>query len=521
MNTRAPGPPRLSSPCPEEQEAKLVYPSLPRMELWARGAGTAGLPGRSAMAQVVLSLSESLQDEATCPICLEFFRDPVITDCSHNFCRECFTQHCRESAGNISCPQCRKKIQQKNLRPNRQLANMVEIAMKLSLEAARRAREIVCEKHKEPLKLFCESDQSPICLVCRESEEHRAHAAVPIEEAAQHYKEKLQNSLRFLQQERKEFNPKGDEKSNEMLRQVESERQDVLSEFEQLHQFLSEQQCLLLSQLEVIENEVLKRQNEYVTRVSEKKSLLAMLVTEVEKKCGQPATEFLQDVGSTLSRCEGAKAPTPEPVPPELEKKVVGFSENRILVTGLLATFKENLRAAMDKERANVTLDPDTAYPFLALSEDGKSMRLGQKQSDIPDNPKRFTSSPSVLGTEGFAAGRHYWEVEVGDGNSWAVGVATESVKRKGQQDLITGGVWALRRGWNDQYTALTFPPTLVLLEEKPRMIRVHLDYEEGQVTFYNAENMVQIYQFTATFHEKIFPYFWLWSPNSQLRLRP
>lgn len=140
------------------------------------------------MAQVVLSLSESLQDEATCPICLEFFRDPVITDCSHNFCRECFTQHCRESAGNISCPQCRKKIQQKNLRPNRQLANMVEIAMKLSLEAARRAREIVCEKHKEPLKLFCESDQSPICLVCRESEEHRAHAAVPIEEAAQHYK---------------------------------------------------------------------------------------------------------------------------------------------------------------------------------------------------------------------------------------------------------------------------------------------------------------------------------------------
>lgn len=75
---------------------------------------------------------------------------------------------------------------------------------------------------------------------------------------------------------------------------MESERQDVLSEFEQLHQFLSEQQCLLLSQLEVIENEVLKRQNEYVTRVSEKKSLLAMLVTEVEKKCGQPATEFLQ-----------------------------------------------------------------------------------------------------------------------------------------------------------------------------------------------------------------------------------
>uniref|UniRef100_A0A7M4E035 Zinc finger protein RFP-like n=1 Tax=Crocodylus porosus TaxID=8502 RepID=A0A7M4E035_CROPO len=420
------------------------------------------------MAQVALSLTKSLQEEATCPICLEFFRDPVITNCSHNFCRECLAEHCKQQAQNISCPQCRKKIQQKNLQPNRQLANVVEIATKLSLEVDRKAREILCKKHKEPLKLFCEPDQSPICLVCRESAEHRAHAAVPIEEAAQHYKEQLQNSLHFLRQEKKEFDPKGDEKSNEMLRRVKSERQDVLSEFEQLHQFLSEQQCLLLSQLEVLENEVLKRQNEYVTGVSEKKSLLATLVTELEKKCGQPVTELLKDVGSTLSRCEAVKAPTPEPVPPELEKKVISFSENRVLLTGLLATFKENLRAQMDKERANVTLDPETAYPFLVLLEDGKSMRLGQKQPDIRDNPKRFTSSPSVLGSEGFAAGRHYWEVE-----------------------------------------------------EKPRMIRVHLDYEEGQVTFYNAENMVQIYQFTATFREKIFPYFWLWSPNSQLRLHP
>lgn len=45
---------------------------------------------------------------------------------------------------------------------------------------------------------------------CRQKRTPRSKPHVPLQE-------KLQNSLRFLQQERKEFNPKGDEKSNEML----------------------------------------------------------------------------------------------------------------------------------------------------------------------------------------------------------------------------------------------------------------------------------------------------------------
>nr|XP_032661430.1 zinc finger protein RFP-like [Chelonoidis abingdonii] len=132
---------------------------------------------------------ESLQEETTCPICLEYFTEPVILECGHNFCQACIAQ-CWEGSDTVaSCPQCRETVQQRNLRPNRQLANVIEIAKRLSLQAAKGAGgHRVCGEHQEALKLFCEDDQTPICVVCDRSRAHRTHTVVPIEEAAQEYK---------------------------------------------------------------------------------------------------------------------------------------------------------------------------------------------------------------------------------------------------------------------------------------------------------------------------------------------
>uniref|UniRef100_A0A452GPC4 RING-type domain-containing protein n=1 Tax=Gopherus agassizii TaxID=38772 RepID=A0A452GPC4_9SAUR len=73
-------------------------------------------------------------EEATCPICLEYFKDPVIIECGHNFCRACIAQCWEGSDTAASCPQCRETVQQRNLRPNRKLANMVEITKRLNLQ---------------------------------------------------------------------------------------------------------------------------------------------------------------------------------------------------------------------------------------------------------------------------------------------------------------------------------------------------------------------------------------------------
>ncbi|NWW68839.1 BT1A1 protein, partial [Ifrita kowaldi] len=138
----------------------------------------------------------------------------------------------------------------------------------------------------------------------------------------------------------------------------------------------------------------------------------------------------------------------------------------------------------------SVTLDPDTAHPDLVLSEDGKSVWRRAGRCDLPDNPERFDYWPFVLGHQGFTAGRHRWDVDVGDGGDWAVGAARESVQRKGRLSLgPQGGIWGLEK-WGGQIRALTTrKATPVALRRLPRMVSVHLDCGGGTVAFFDAED--------------------------------
>ncbi|KFO07020.1 Butyrophilin subfamily 3 member A1, partial [Balearica regulorum gibbericeps] len=154
----------------------------------------------------------------------------------------------------------------------------------------------------------------------------------------------------------------------------------------------------------------------------------------------------------------------------------------------------------------NVTLDPATAHPNLHLSEDQKQARGQLMQQDLPDNPERFDFEPCVLGCEGFTSGRHFWEVEVGQGGVWALGVARASVKRKGLMSLTPKeGVWAL-----EAYHSLTSPRTNLRLNPLPRRIRVSLDYEGGRVAFFSTDDDAPILVYTrASFNgERVFPWF-------------
>uniref|UniRef100_A0A452I0H4 RING-type E3 ubiquitin transferase n=1 Tax=Gopherus agassizii TaxID=38772 RepID=A0A452I0H4_9SAUR len=276
---------------------------------------------------------ESLQEEATCPVCLEYFTEPVTLDCGHNFCRACIAQCWEGSDTAASCPQCRETVQQRNLRPNRQLANVIEIAKQLSLQAAKGTGEDgVCGKHQEALKLFCEEDQTPICVICRESRAHRTHTVVPIQEAAQEHKERIQAHLKTLREER--------EKLLGLKKQTQTERQKIVSEFQQLRQFLEEQERLLLAQLEKLDEEIVRIQNENVSKLSEQISHLSELISELEGKCQKPASEFLQVRLNEKHRCEKGKFQQPEEISPELEEQVSDFSQKTTLLLETLGKFK-------------------------------------------------------------------------------------------------------------------------------------------------------------------------------------
>lgn len=144
-------------------------------------------------------------------------------------------------------------------------------------------------------------------------------------------------------------------------------------------------------------------------------------------------------------------------------------------------------------------MDPDTAHPRLVLSEDHRCVRWEEARHPVPDNPKRFDSSRCILGCQGFNAGRHYWEVEVGDGEAWAVGVAKESVERKGRISVKPEvGIWAVGQ-CGAQYQALTSPTSPITLHSAPKVIGIYLDYEAGRVAFFDANNEVPIFAYPPT----------------------
>ncbi|XP_075771927.1 uncharacterized protein LOC102447986 [Pelodiscus sinensis] len=298
---------------------------------------------------------KSLQEEATCPLCLEYFTDPVVTACGHNFCCACLSRCWEGPNPAASCPQCRDPVQQGPLRPNRQLANVVELVKQLSLQVVKGAGgEGVCEEHQEALKLFCEEDQAPICVVCDRSRAHRAHTVLPIAEAAQEYKEKLEAHLKSLREEREKllgWKVTAEGKSQEYLKQTQAKRQKILAEFQQLQQFLEEQERLLLAQLEKLDKEIGRLQTDTVRKLSAQISCLSEQIGELEGTCQKPASELLQDVRNSLSRYETGQFQLPEEIPPELEEQVRGFSQKTIALSETLREFKDALLSALERAR--------------------------------------------------------------------------------------------------------------------------------------------------------------------------
>uniref|UniRef100_K7FGM6 Butyrophilin subfamily 1 member A1 n=1 Tax=Pelodiscus sinensis TaxID=13735 RepID=K7FGM6_PELSI len=204
----------------------------------------------------------------------------------------------------------------------------------------------------------------------------------------------------------------------------------------------------------------------------------------------------------TGSKCDGSESSPRVRERKESRDQTKEF-KSRIQETSKLQDFQykggraHQGRASCDHVTdTNVTLEADMAHPWLILSEDGKRVRWRCTQQPLPNTPERFDNWFCVLGRKGFISGRHYWEVEVGNGPCWAVGVSRESVSRKGEISLSPeGGIWAVGRRWGDQFQALTDPVTPLPLSP-PSRIRVCLDCDRGQVTFIDAGTEAPIFTF-------------------------
>lgn len=165
-----------------------------------------------------------------------------------------------------------------------------------------------------------------------------------------------------------------------------------------------------------------------------------------------------------------------------------------------------------------LTLDSDSAHPSLAISTDRKTVSRRSACPAFCNDSRRFYPSFCVLGSEGFTCGRHHWLVDVKGHCGWALGVAKESLDRKKPMILRSErGVWAVELGPYQLFPAGPVPE----MEKETRRLLVTLDYEAGRVTFSDFPNPEPLFTFRTCFTEKLFPFFWLWSPEASIRLCP
>lgn len=155
-----------------------------------------------------------------------------------------------------------------------------------------------------------------------------------------------------------------------------------------------------------------------------------------------------------------------------------------------------------------VVFDPNTASPWLCLDADLTSVKESPELLAAPDTPERFDPCVFLLGAEGYTSGKHRWDVIVGDNPKWMVGVCKESVIRKKKFTVSTNrGVWSISLS-KGKYTALTAERTELQLAEPPDRIRVKLNIDKGEVSFWDAGTAKHLVTLTAKFDEKIFPIF-------------
>ncbi|XP_044186966.1 nuclear factor 7, brain-like [Thunnus albacares] len=438
----------------------------------------------------------------SCHLCSETFRDPVSLSCHHSFCSSCL-QKFWEQAKNKNCPICKRKSSNNHPGVNfplKELADLFAGRQKAgSSETEKGEKKVVCSKHQEEPELFCEDEQRAVCPVC-EFSLHHGHKVVPVEQAVSDLKDQLKFDLESLQDKRNKF--KQVEKTyNEMVehskKQLLSTEKQIRAEFNKLHQFLKEEEESRLAALREEEEQKGKTISTEMTRIQEQISSLSDSISAVEEDLQKYNVSFLSSYKPTQTRA----------------RDQCSLSDPQ-LVSGALIDVAKHLGnlsfrvCEKMKEKVHfspVILDPNTANPHLYLSDDLTSVRRKDKKQQLPDNPERNTNYATVLGSEGFSSGKHSWEVEVGDHPGWYVGLAKESADKKGECPASPeNGIWCLvyRRGNYTDDLGRT-----VKVKKSLQRIRVQLDYDRGEVSFYDPEDKTHIYTHRDTFTEKLFPY--------------
>ncbi|XP_030639568.1 tripartite motif-containing protein 35-like isoform X2 [Chanos chanos] len=455
----------------------------------------------------------SSEEDFSCPVCCEVFKDPVLLSCSHSVCKVCLQQFWKNKTSK-ECPVCRRRSSKSNPPLNLVLKNLCEAFLQGKFGKTSSGSEELCGLHSEKLKLFCLEDKQPVCLVCRDSEIHTNHKFRPVNEIAPVYREELKTALKPLQEKLGIFHKVKltcDKTAEHIKTQVQHTERQIKEEFEKLHQFLRNEETARITALREEEEQKSQMMKEKIEEMCREISSLSDTIRAIEEEIKTEDISFLNNFEDTKKK---AQCTLQDPEMP---------SGALINVAKHLGNLKFRVWEKMQDivQYTPVILDPNTAAPRLILSEDLTSVRYSDEKRQIPDHPERFDWHPCVLGSEGFNSGTHCWDVDVGDNANWILGVTTESKQRKGKTFFYTG-VWCVGcTDGNYRSWASGGSSTPLRVNNKLQRIRVELDWDRGKLSFSDPLNNTHIRTFTHTFNERMFPHFYSHCKLSPLRVLP
>ncbi|XP_078073546.1 zinc-binding protein A33-like isoform X2 [Mustelus asterias] len=418
-------------------------------------------------------MADNLNADLSCPICIDFFTEPVSLECGHSFCRDCILNASRaqgEPTGSIACPQCRQNTARLAIRSNRLLANIVEGFQRLwqPQPAGSGATPAQCQLHQQELRLFCSEDLQLICRLCWSSDAHSQHSCTAIKSAYTACKEHT-NRL----------------------------QEQMAAEFAELQHFLQQRERALVQRLRAVAESAVNQLVENMALISERCVLIEQALEEIQST--QEQTQFLREIKGILQRCDLQTKPALKT--PELH----------------LGEFNGPLQYTVWKQMLNIispapvplTLDSESASLDLVLSKDQTMVKGRSKLKEFSHHAKRFSNYGCVLAREGFTTGKHYWEVNVESIDEWIIGAVKESIDRHSAFALTpSNGLWTLRK-WNGNiYGPHHATESECCQNMNLQKVGVCVDYEGGQVSFYNADDMTHLYTSTDRFTEKIYPFF-------------
>ncbi|KAL7880917.1 hypothetical protein SRHO_G00031710 [Serrasalmus rhombeus] len=355
----------------------------------------------------------------------------------------------------------------------------------------------------------------PYFSPCDNDGDHKTHSTVPIEEESGEKKTQVVKTQADVQQMIQNRLKKIEElkhsvKLNKKI--TEKEKADSVEVFRALLRCIERSHAELLELMEEKQKAAERQAEEFIKELEQEITELKRRDTELEQLshtedhlhllqvypslCSPPPTKNWTDVRiNTHLRVD------------TLKKALTWLRES---ISKDMEKFVAIELKAIQQYAVDVTLDPDTANPYLILSDDGKQVTRGKKRQKLPKNTNRFNRCDCVLGREGFSSGRFYYEVQVSGKTEWDFGVAKGSIRRKGDITLSPeDGYWTVSLTDETKYEALDSQRVPLSLKQAPQKVGVFVDYEEGLVSFYDVETRSHIYSFTGqSFTEKLYPYF-------------